>query len=112
MAQKKNTDQVEVVKNETAKNAGGDGQIADGIYTEREVELLNGVKVDIEVIVDRDMLPASVSSLAHEGNIEGMLMAQLTAKTRKLLDWTGATRKDLHEVIAPVVQRGTELADK
>ena len=39
-------------------------------------------------------------------------MAQLTAKTRKLLDWTGATRKDLHEVIGPVVQRGTELADK
>lgn len=112
MAQKKTTDQVEVVQNEAAKNAGGDGQISDGIYTEREVELLSGVKLDIEVIVDQDMLPASVSSLAHEGNVEGMLMAQLTAKTRKLLDWTGATRKDLHEVIAPVVQRGTELADK
>ena len=109
---KKNVDQVEVVKNETSKNSVGDGQISDGIYTEREVQLLNGVKIDIEVIVDRDMLPASVSSLAHEGNIEGMLMAQLTAKTRKLMDWTGATRKDLHEVIGPVVQRGTELADK
>ena len=33
MAQKKNTDQVEVVKNETAKNVGGEGQITDGIYT-------------------------------------------------------------------------------
>lgn len=112
MTQRKNNNQVEVVKNDVSKNSVGDGQITDGVYTEREVELINGVKLDIEVIVDRDMLPASVSSLAHEGNVEGMLMAQLTAKTRKLLDWTGATRKDLHDVIAPVVQRGTELADK
>lgn len=112
MTQRKNSNKVEVVKNDVATNSVGDGQITDGVYTEREVELINGVKLDIEVIVDRDMLPASVSSLAHEGNVEGMLMAQLTAKTRKLLDWTGATRKDLHEVISPVVQRGTELADK
>lgn len=112
MTQRKNSNKVEVVKNDVAENSVGDGQISDGIYTEQEVELLNGVKLEIEVIVDRDMLPASVSSLAHEGNVEGMLMAQLTAKTRKLLDWTGATRKDLHEVIAPVVQRGTELADQ
>lgn len=112
MTQRKNSNKVEVVKNDVAENSVGDGQIIDGVYTEREVELINGVKLEIEVIVDRDMLPASVSSLAHEGNVEGMLMAQLTAKTRKLLDWTGATRKDLHDVIAPVVQRGTELADK
>lgn len=112
MTQRKNSNKVEVVKNDVAKNSVGDGQITDGVYTEREVELINGVKLEIEVIVDRDMLPASVSSLAHEGNVEGMLMAQLTAKTRKLLDWTGATRKDLHDVIAPVVHRGTELADK
>ena len=112
MTQRKNSNKVEVVKNDVSENSVGDGQITDGVYTEREVELINGVKLDIEVIVDRDMLPASVSSLAHEGNVEGMLMAQLTAKTRKLLDWTGATRKDLHDVIAPVVQRGTELADK
>lgn len=112
MTQRKTSNKVEVVKNDVSNNSVGDGQITDGIYTEREVELINGVKLDIEVIVDRDMLPASVSSLAHEGNVEGMLMAQLTAKTRKLLDWTGATRKDLHDVIAPVVQRGTELADK
>lgn len=112
MTQRKNNNKVEVVKNDVSKNSVEDGQITDGVYTEREVELINGVKLDIEVIVDRDMLPASVSSLAHEGNVEGMLMAQLTAKTRKLLDWTGATRKDLHDVIAPVVQRGTELADK
>ena len=112
MTQRKNSTKVEVVKNDVAENSVGDGQITDGVYTEREVELINGVKLDIEVIVDRDMLPASVSSLAHEGNVEGILMAQLTPKTRKLLDWTGATRKDLHDVIAPVVQRGTELADK
>lgn len=112
MTQRKNSTKVEVVKNDVAENSVGDGQITDGVYTEREVELINGVKLDIEVIVDRDMLPASVSSLAHEGNVEGILMAQLTAKTRKLLDWTGATRKDLHDVIAPVVQRGTELADE
>lgn len=83
--------------------------IVDGIYTE-EVTLTNGVALKIEVIVDKDQLPASMSSLMFEGNLEGMILAQVTPLTRKLLDLTGATRKDLHEVIAPVVQRGAELA--
>ena len=105
MAQKKNTDQVEVVKNETAKNAGGEGQITDGIYTEREVELLNGVKVDIEVIVDHDMLPASVSSLSHEGNIEGMLMAQLRddGPLEAVCQFVPGTRKGQRTCSAPHV---------
>lgn len=83
--------------------------IVDGIYTE-EVTLTNGVSLKVEVIVDKDQLPASMASLMFEGNLEGMIMAQVTPITRKLLDMTGATRKDLHEVISPVVQRGSELA--
>lgn len=84
-------------------------EIVDGIYTE-EVTLTNGLSLKIEVIVDKDQLPASMASLMFEGNLEGMILAQVTPLTRKLLDLTGATRKDLHEVISPVVQRGTELA--
>lgn len=83
--------------------------IVDGIYAE-EVTLTSGVNLKIEVIVDKDQLPASMASLMFEGNLEGMILAQVTPLTRKLLDLTGATRKDLHEVIAPVVQRGTGLA--
>lgn len=83
--------------------------IVDGIYTE-EVTLTNGVSLRVEVIVDKDQLPASMASLMFEGNLEGMILAQVTPITRKLLDMTGATRKDLHEVISPVVQRGSELA--
>lgn len=102
-------DDVEVLDADTTTETP---TIVDGIYTEQDVELTNGVKVAVEVIVDRDQLPASISSLAFEGNLEGMILAQLTPVTRKILDLTGATRKDLHEVIAPVVQRGTELAGK
>ena len=99
-------DDVEVLDADTASEKPA---IVDGIYTE-EVTLTNGVSLKIEVIVDKDQLPASMSSLMFEGNLEGMILAQVTPLTRKLLDLTGATRKDLHEVISPVVQRGTELA--
>lgn len=99
-------DEVEVVD---ADKTAEKPVIVEGIYTE-EVTLTNGVSLKIEVIVDKDQLPASMSSLMFEGNLEGMILAQVTPLTRKLLDLTGATRKDLHEVISPVVQRGTELA--
>lgn len=115
MPQKKNNDQVEVVRNEKAnKSAGGsgEGRIQDGVYIEEGVRLTNGVEIVVEVIVDKDELPASMSSLVHEGNLEGVLMAQLTPSTRRLLDMVGATRRDLREVISDVVHRGVELADK
>lgn len=111
MPQKNNNDQVEVVRNEKA-NSGGEGRIQDGVYIEEGVRLTNGVEVVIEVIVDKDQLPASMSSLVHEGNLEGVLMAQLTPSTRRLLDLVGATRKDLRDVISDVVQRGVEAADQ
>lgn len=113
MPQKKNnSDQVEVVRNEKATNSGGEGRVQDGVYIEEGVRLTNGVEVVIEVIVDKDQLPASMSSLVHEGNLEGVLMAQLTPSTRRLLDLVGATRKDLRDVISGVVQRGVEAADQ
>lgn len=111
---KKNTTRksnVEIVERDTNQDEKQvkDATVVDGIYTEEDVELGNGIQVPISVIVDKDMLPASVSSLVHEGNLEGMLMAQMTADTRRILDLTGATRKDLREIIAPVVQRAAEL---
>lgn len=116
MPQKKNNDQVEVVRNEKANQSttggSGEGRIQDGVYIEEGVRLTNGVEIVVEVIVDKDELPASMSSLVHEGNLEGVLMAQLTPSTRRLLDMVGATRRDLREVISDVVQRGVELADK
>lgn len=110
MPQKTNSDQVEAVRNEKATNKGGEGRVQDGVYIEEGVRLTNGVEVVIEVIVDKDQLPASMSSLVHEGNLEGVLMAQLTSSTRRLLDLVGATRKDLRDVISDVVQRGVEAA--
>ncbi|MTD91114.1 hypothetical protein [Corynebacterium hiratae] len=106
---RKTTTKAEDVEVLDADNTPEKPTIVDGIYTE-EATLTNGVSLKIEVIVDKDQLPASMSSLMFEGNLEGMILAQVTPLTRKLLDLTGATRKDLHEVIAPVVQRGTELA--
>lgn len=106
---RKATTKAEEVEVLDADNSAEKPAIVDGIYTE-EVTLTNGVSLKVEVIVDKDQLPASMASLMFEGNLEGMIMAQVTPITRKLLDMTGATRKDLHEVISPVVQRGSELA--
>lgn len=100
-------DEVEVLDKAPEREA----TLSDGVYTEKGVKLNNGVEIEISVIVDKDMLPASMSSLVHEGNMEGALMAQLTPNTRRLLDLVGATRKDLREVIAEVINRGTDAAD-
>ncbi|HAT6620116.1 TPA: hypothetical protein JAL46_001518 [Corynebacterium striatum] len=106
---RKTTTKAEEVEVLDADTSAEKPAIVDGIYTE-EATLTNGVSLKIEVIVDKDQLPASMASLMFEGNLEGMTLAQVTPLTRKLLDMTGATRKDLHEVISPVVQRGSELA--
>ncbi|HAT1445461.1 hypothetical protein ACL1HT_04310 [Corynebacterium striatum] len=106
---RKTTTKAEEVEVLDADTSAEKPAIVDGIYTE-EATLTNGVSLKIEVIVDKDQLPASMASLMFEGNLEGMILAQVTPLTRKLLDMTGATRKDLHEVISPVVQRGSELA--
>lgn len=96
----------------TAKNTRKkttNGTVKDGVYTEDGVILGNGNEIEVGVIMDKEMLPASTSSLAAEGNFEGLVLAQLTVATRRVLDWTGATRKDLHEVIAPVIERANEM---
>lgn len=109
---KKNTtkknDEVEVLD----KAPEVESKIENGIYTEKGVRLNNGTIVELDVIVDKDMLPASSASLLHEGNMEGMMMAYLTSKSRRILDMVGATRKDLNTVISEVVQRATDAAEK
>lgn len=112
-AVEKKTEIVEgVVENTTTDETPRTPELEKGVYTEFRVELGNGVKVDVSVIVDRDMLPASFSTLVAEGNVEAMIIAQVTDFTRKMLDFAGATRKDLRDVIAPVVERAQEAADK
>lgn len=85
--------------------------VENRIYTEKEVELTNGVKVDVSVFLDNDDLPASFAALVAEGNVGGMLMARLSEPTRRLLDWVGATQRDLREVIVPVIQRADDLPE-
>lgn len=103
-------DKVEVVEHEVTETTPI-GTIEDGIYTEKGVKLGNGAVIDVNVIVDVDMLPASVSMLMAEGNVEGMMIAHVDADTRRFLDLAGATRKDLREVIIPVIQRGKDMAE-
>lgn len=81
----------------------------DGIYTEFDVELANGVRINVEVITDDDNLPARFSEMAFSGNFEGAILAKLTPFTRKVIDLAGASRKDLREVLAPIVDRANEL---
>lgn len=83
----------------------------NGIYTEYGVELSNGVKVDIEVITDHDNLPASFMTYAAEGNTLALMLAKLTPNTRRILDFLGATQKDLRTVIADVISRANEVED-
>lgn len=104
---KKTTDEVEVL--DPAPEVKG--TVENRIYTEKDVELTNGVKVDVSVLLDNDDLPASFASLVAEGNVGGMLIAKLPEKTRKLLDWVGATQRDLREVIAPIIQRADDLPE-
>ena len=93
-------------------DAKAEGVFENGFYTEQDVELLNGVKMPVTVIVDRDKLPATFSNLLSEGNGPALIVAQLSTATRRFLDLAGATMKDLETAIAPVIQRANELNDK
>lgn len=88
-----------------------DPVFADGIYTEYGVELGNGVEVDVEVIVDKRKLPASYGLLLSEGNGPAIVMATLTTRTRRFLDWAGATLDDIEEVLPDVVRRSREFSE-
>ncbi len=84
---------------------------AEGIYTEYGVELGNGATVDIEVIVDKRKLPASYGLLLAEGNGPAIIMATLTTRTRRFLDWAGATLDDIEDVLPGVISRGQEFSE-
>jgi len=86
-------------------------ELKDGIYIERDVELANGRKIEVEVIVDRKKLPATYGSLLAEGNGPALTIATLTSRTRQILDWTGATLEDLEDVLPDVITRSREAAD-
>lgn len=105
---KKTTGEVDTVdKTGEAK----DPTFIDGVYTEYGVELRNGMKLDVEVITDRDELPASFGNLLSDGNGPAMVMAMLTVKTRRLLDLYGATMKDVKVTLPPVIERAREAAE-
>ncbi|MBK4144607.1 hypothetical protein GWO57_08160 [Corynebacterium macginleyi] len=104
---KKTSDEVEVLDKAPEVN----WSVENRIYTEKGVELTNGVKVDVSVFLDNDDLPVSFAALVAEGNVGAMLIGKLPEKTRTLLDWVGATQRDLREVIAPVIQRADDLPE-
>lgn len=112
-AVEKKTENVEVESLPiTEDQAPKEPTLEDGIYTEYAVELGNGVKVDIEVVFDREELPASYMSLVAEGNMEAALIAQLTPRTRRILDLVGATLKDLKSCVLDVVGRAQKKRDE
>lgn len=98
---------VEIVDKEDKK----DPTFANGVYTEYGVELTNGAKVDVEVIVDKRNLPASYGLLLSEGNGPAIIMATLTTRTRRFLDWAGATLDDIEDVLPGVIKRGQEFSE-
>lgn len=104
-ANTKNT--VEIVDKEEKK----DPTFSNGIYTEYGVSLANGATVDIEVIVDKTKLPASYGLLLAEGNGPAIIMATLTTRTRRVLDWAGATLADIEGVLPGVINRGQEFSE-
>ena len=106
-ANTKAANDVEVVEKADNKKPS----FADGIYTEYGIELDNGAKVDVEVIVDKCKLPASYGSLLSEGNGPAIIMATLTARTRRVLDWAGATLADIEDVLPAVISRGQEFSE-
>lgn len=125
MAEKKNIkDVAHVVENEVAEpqgevatiEAGGkdvakrEPVLKDGVYTEYDVELVNGVKIPVSVIVDEMKLPATFGYLISEGNGAAMVIAQLTAGTRRIIDLAGATMEDINATFPEIIQRGREAA--
>lgn len=105
------TAEVEVVETTVDQNpAPREPEHKNGVYTEYDVELSNGVRIAVEVITDKDELPARFSEMLLSGNFEGAILAQLTPVTRRIIDVAGASRRDLREVLSPVVERANELA--
>lgn len=88
------------------------GELVDGIYTEDNVTLTNGRVISVEVITDKKKLPATFGNLLAEGNSIAMTIAMLTTKTRRILDYSGATVEDIESVLAPVIDRARDAADK
>lgn len=86
------------------------GAIKDGVYVEENVELTNGAKIPVEVIIDNDELPATFASLVAEGNAAALNIAMMTVRTRRVLDMAGATNRDLREVLGPVIERARKTA--
>lgn len=104
-------DEVEVIAHDVDNDTREDtpkGEVKDGIYVEEDVELGNGNKIEVEVITDYEKLPATYGSLLSEGNGPAMIIASVTSKTRRIMDLTGATQRDLNEVISPVVARSRD----
>lgn len=87
------------------------GEIKDGVYTEKGVELSNGSKIDVGVIVDQRKLPATYGSPLAEGNGPALTIATLTTQTRRILDLYGATMEDLEAVLPQVIERARDAAD-
>lgn len=85
--------------------------LKDGVYTEYGVELVNGVKIPVSVIVNEKDLPATFGSLVSEGNGAALIIAQLTAGTRRMIDLAGATMADIGETFPAVIMRGREAVD-
>ncbi|WP_141739625.1 hypothetical protein ACEN2D_02190 [Corynebacterium auriscanis] len=111
---KKNTavsNDVEIVEKNDAKETTKSPTFVGGVYTEHDVELTNGAKVDVEVIVDKRQLPATYGSLLSEANGPAIIMATLTARTRRILDWAGATLADIEDVLPGVINRGQEFSE-
>ncbi|MGC2865986.1 hypothetical protein ACMG4H_14145 [Corynebacterium glutamicum] len=126
MAEKKNIkDVANVVENEVAESqgevatieTGGKGvakrepSLENGVYTEYDVQLVNGVKIPVSVIVDEMKLPATFGSLISEGNGAAMVIAQLTAGTRRIIDLAGATMEDINATFPEIIQRARDAAD-
>lgn len=127
MAEKKNSkDVAHVVENEIPESpqdevitieaegktaAKREPALKNGVYTEYDVELVNGVKIPVSVIVDEMKLPATFGSLISEGNGAAMVIAQLTAGTRRIIDLAGATMEDINATFPEIIQRGRDAAD-
>lgn len=107
----KSVDQVEIVENDTTTPTAPKGEIKDGVYTEKDVELSNGAKIEVGVIVDQNRLPATYGSLLAEGNGPALTIATMTTQTRRVLDLMGATMEDLQGALPAVIERARDAAD-
>lgn len=109
MATAKATESKTVAKK--IEDAAKEPTLVDGVYTEHEVKIGNGTTLPVSVITDPRKLPASWGSLVAEGNGPALIMASLTANTRRMLDMAGATLDDVDNVLSEVVKRAQEASN-